>query len=207
MIKPKTPSLETAFFSSHSCYTWYFPGFPSQQICRAGSRFHLCVTPKAGVTHRSILFPDLHIYLTSKHKPLNRLQIMQSSLENQVSSEVSGLKSKLSYITPKITFCILTAGIFIYSPPITCILNSLHYQHHHRAFFHIYSPLLLIFSFWSRARSLQGSASLLELTAGVPGAESWRGLLSRKPLFILCRLQCTPLSNHMEDSTQTPLSL
>lgn len=122
-----------------------------------------------------LLFPDFHVYLTSKHRPLNRLQIMQSSLENQVSSEVNGLKSNLSYITPKITFCILTAGIFIYSPPITCILNSLHYQHHHRAFFHLYSPLLLILSFWSRARSLQGSESLLDLTAGVSGAEVLEG--------------------------------
>lgn len=96
----KIPSLEELLFSSHSYYTYWFPGSPSSHICWAGILFHLVIIPKAGAP-----FPrdKEFVLLASKQKPLNRkvnnAKFIRKS--NLIKIEWSKLQNKLSYITQK----------------------------------------------------------------------------------------------------------
>lgn len=84
-IKLRILSLERLYLSSHSCYT---PASSSQTLLPSSAAgqvgFFICVIPKAGTS-----FPafgrkrdERLVFLASKQRPLNRLQIMQSLSEN-----------------------------------------------------------------------------------------------------------------------------
>lgn len=125
---------------------------------------------------------------------------------NLIKIEWSKLPNQLNYITQKITFCILTTGIFLsfshhLHADIHCITTII------RELLYLYSPSLSVFSFSSRPRSLQQSSSSSEWVH----SNNFRG---KSPGWVFSPgnlssfyVGCCVLNNHIKDSTERPLSL
>ena len=207
VIKWKITSLQRVFFSSHSfCTEWFLGSLLAHLLGRQSfssmyfsPTYYSCLWKEK---RQEVWFSSLQAE-TTKHIVNNAKFVRKLNL---IKREWSQLPNKLSYITQKITFCILTTGTFLslshhLHADIHCITTII------RELLYLYSSLLSIFSFLSRPRSVQRSTRSSEWVRSNNFMGKSPGWVSSPGNHSSFCVICSILNNHIRDSTERPLSL